>query len=143
MIINHSYNRKRFQDLLDKQIYNMDKLITNLYSVISINVNMDELISKLNARGITQAKIQEIIDTIKETDTTFTLDEGQIVPDNQQGVGETSDGNGPDAVIAEPAKLQRIIYRTRDGREQEMILRSLVESSCGCYFTDDEVIRTR
>lgn len=142
IVINHSMNRKRFQDLLDKQVYNMDELITNLYSVISINVNMKELITRLKSRGITQSKIQEIIDTIKKTDNTYTKQPTITGSSNIDDV-TTEDGNPPDGQITEPAKLQRIIYRTRDGREQEMILRSLVESSCGCYFTDDEVIKTR
>lgn len=139
IVINHSINRKRFQDLLDKQVYNMDQLITNLYSIISINVNMEELVARLQEKGITRDKISEIIDTIRKSEKIYSVSSSSTPID----VATTASGNEPDAVIAEPAKLQRIIYRTRDGREQEMILRSLVESSCGCYFTDEEVIRTR
>jgi hypothetical protein len=152
IIINHSINRKKFQDLLDKQTYNMDKLITNLYSIISININMGELISKLREKGITINKIEEIISTIKSgkkiysnTPTTTAVSGVSINQVNEQnGEGGVSEsGLEPDSHIAEPVKLQRIIYKTQDGREQEMILRSLVEASCGCYFTDEEVLKTR
>jgi hypothetical protein len=148
IIINHSINRKKFQDLLDRQIYNMDKLITNLYSIISINVNMGELIAKLREKGIGIDKIEEIISTIKTGKRIYSLktttsDSGSSISDASTEEGTTASGAEADSHIAEPVKLQRIIYKTKDGREQEMILRSLVESSCGCYFTDEEIIRTR
>jgi hypothetical protein len=138
-IINHNINRKKFQDLLDRQIYNMDQLITNLYSIISINVNMAELIAKLKERGVTKEKIDEVISTIRAGKSLYPLLNDSTTIDD----ATTDSGEEGDSHIADPVKLQRIIYRTQDGNEQEMILRSLVESSCGCYFTDDEVIRTR
>jgi hypothetical protein len=143
-IINHNINRKKFQDLLDRQVYNMDKLITNLYSIISININMTELISKLKERGVTKEKIDEIISTIRAGKSLYSSIDSEVIDDVSTDSSTTTEsGAEADAHIAEPIKLQRIIYKTKDGREQEMILRSLVESSCGCYFTDDEVIRTR
>lgn len=129
-IINHSYNRARFQKLLDRQQYNMGKLIQNLYSIISVNINKQELINRLNSKGININDINLIRDTLddlQQDDTT----------------GTTESGNEADAVISKPAKLQRIIYQTMDGKKQELILRSLVESSIGCYFTDEELIKSR
>jgi hypothetical protein len=143
IIINHSKNRKRFQDLLDSQVYNMDKLINNLYSIISINVNVDDLISKLKSKGITKEKIQEIISTIKRTIPIYSVQTTTTSITTTEEEKDADSNPTPTGTIVQPYKLQKIIYRTHDGKEQEMILRSLVESSCGCYFTDEEIIKTR
>lgn len=141
-IINHSYNRVRFQKLLDKQQYNMSKLIKNLFSIISINVNRSELIQRLKEKGISFDDISAIVETTDDindlgADDTSTTTTAQ----SSDEMGLTTSGNEPTAKITKPAKLQRILYQTQNGKTQELILRSLVESSCGCYFTDEEVMK--
>lgn len=131
-IVNHAKNRAEFLKLLDTQQYNMYKLIKSLYSIISIKVNTKELADRLQAYGIDENVISNIMVTI-----------GEISQDNTNvgnNIGTTANNNEANAEITEPAKLQRIIYEMRDGNQQNMVLRALVESSCGCYFTDEELL---
>lgn len=130
-IINSARNRAKFQELLDIQQVNIDRLTNNLYSIISINVNKEELLKLLRKNNIDEYIINRMISLI------------QNPPNKDAGAGLTADNNIADASISEPDKLQKLIYNIDDRNKQKLILRSLVESSCGCYFTDEEILRTR
>ena len=129
-MINKAYNRHKLQDLVDKQKVNMHKLVDNLEkgkNKIDINVkfNYDKASGTLNALCSSGKLPPAVCDKLNDV-----LDESA-----RRAITLTGDSRKQ----FDKQALDTLLRNCPNPDMENLFKRSLVESNCGCYFTDEEL----
>jgi hypothetical protein len=129
-MINKAYNRHRLQDLVDKQKVNMHTLVDKLdkgKNKIVINVKFDyakasgTLNNLCNNNSLPPAVCQTL---------------NQVLSSSARRALEL---DGAERLQYDKQALDALLRSCPTPDMENLFKRSLVESNCGCYFTDEEL----
>lgn len=129
-VINKSYNRHKLQDLVDKQKMNMHKLVNKLEkgkNNVDINVkfNYDKATGTLNELCANNKLPPAVCDKLNN------------MLDNSARRALSLNNN--DRLQYDKQTLDNLLASCPTPDMENLFKRSLVESNCGCYFTDEEI----